>query len=251
VRCPNCGAEVAVAKAFCGKCGTRLSPPTCPRCAAEVEAGARFCQNCGYVLSGAAQATEPPPYRPDAVGPTPSATPYGPSAAQSGGATPPPPARSGGCAGCLFKGCLVVALLVVVLGAGGYWAFTSGAITQAKLLNLAGLGPGYLSISNFRDDSIVVVVRHVETAPDEKPIPDTLKLNAFDIRSYVVNNPGRYRVEFQATNGGASLGDCTLTVRSGDEYQFVTLPDKIAVNRANNPSKVGTDFVVQTSSLCR
>ena len=32
---------------------------------------------------------------------------------------------------------------------------------------------------------------------------------------------------------------------------FVTLPERIAVNRANNPSNVGTDFVIQSSAFCR
>jgi hypothetical protein len=96
-----------------------------------------------------------------------------------------------------------------------------------------------------------VVVRQMDAAKDQTPIVNTLKLDAFDIKPYTVDSPGKYRVEFQATVSGASLGICALTVRAGEDYQFVALPDQIAVNRANNPAKVGTDFVVQTSSLCR
>jgi hypothetical protein len=58
-------------------------------------------------------------------------------------------------------------------------------------------------------------------------------------------------VNFGTTSGGANLGTCTLTIKSGDQYQFVTLPNNMAVNRANNPSSVGTDFVVATSALRR
>jgi hypothetical protein len=58
-------------------------------------------------------------------------------------------------------------------------------------------------------------------------------------------------VEFGTTDGGADLGACTLRIRSGDQYQFVELPTNIVVNRANNPSATGADFVIATSALCR
>ena len=58
-------------------------------------------------------------------------------------------------------------------------------------------------------------------------------------------------MDFSLTSGGDELGTCTLNLKSGDQYQFVALPERIVVNRANRPATSGPDFVVETSSLCR
>ncbi|MGB8646843.1 MAG: hypothetical protein WCF84_16505, partial [Anaerolineae bacterium] len=79
---------------------------------------------------------------------------------------------------------------------------------------------------------------------------DQMTLNPFDVRIRQVQGGSKYRLDFQ-TKDGKSLGACTLNVRGGDDYQFVTLPERTVVNRANSPSQSGADFVVDTSSLCR
>ena len=58
-------------------------------------------------------------------------------------------------------------------------------------------------------------------------------------------------MDFGLSSGGSDLGTCTLHLGSGDEYQFVALPDKIVVHHVNQPAQAGPDFVVATSSLCR
>jgi|GEM_PF-1090679 len=194
------------------------------------------------------------PYAAVSPPPPPFASPPAPPAPPIYVAQTPPSAQSkrggcGGCGGCLIV-CLVLIALVASVAVGGFLAYQSGALTPATLLNLVGLGPGDIEVDNFRDDAIQVSIRQVEVAPDAAPASGALSLDPFDIKSYRAQNPGRYRVEFALKQGG-TLGTCTLTVKSGDRYQFVALPARIAVNRANNPSSVGTDFVVQTSSLCR
>ncbi|MBI5303988.1 MAG: hypothetical protein HY868_17770 [Chloroflexi bacterium] len=170
-------------------------------------------------------------------------------------APPPPPSpqpkQSRGCAGWLVPGCLVLVALVVVLGAGGFYAFQNRLITLNTVLSLIGMGPADIEINNFRDDGIDVTVRELNPAQGSSPSQGSLRLNAFDVKAYRAQNPGRYRVEFRATRGAVDLGACALTVKSGEQYQFVVLPERIVVNRANNPSTVGTDFVIQTSALCR
>lgn len=166
----------------------------------------------------------------------------------------PPPQRSGGggkTCGCLITGCLAIVVILVLLGVGGFLAVRSGTITMNTVLNLVGLGPGSVEISNFRDDAIQVSITRLDTTSATPRSPTTLALNAFDVKFYRASEPGKYRVEFRTARGSTNLGTCTLTVRSGDQFQFVTMPERIAVNRANSPSNVGTDFVVTTSSLCR
>lgn len=186
---------------------------------------------------------------------SPSAPPI-PTAPQQ---TPPvastPPKSGRGCGGCLLWGCLGLILVILILGVGGYLAFRSGALTPANLLstamNIAGLGPASIEVDNFRDDAIQAEIQQVEVAKDASAASGSLQLNPYDIKVYQSQGPGRYRVEFIGGTGGVSLGGCTLTLKGGDKYQFVALPDRIAVNRVNNPSAVGTDFVIETSSLCR
>jgi hypothetical protein len=75
--------------------------------------------------------------------------------------------------------------------------------------------------------------------------------NAFDIRTYRVGQPGQYQIDFGTSSGAADLGSCSLSVHSGDHYQFVTLPERIVINRVDDPVSVGTDLIVSTSTLCR
>jgi hypothetical protein len=169
----------------------------------------------------------------------------------------PPPAKSGmGCGGCLLRSCLLILVLAVIVAVGGFLAFRTGALSpQAALsiyLNITGQGPADIEVENFRDDAIAVSIQQTDAAKDANAAEGSLALNAFDVRRFRAPNPGKYRVSFTAAGSSDSaLGTCMLTLRSGDRYQFVTLPDKIVVNRVNNPSNAGTDFVVDSSSLCR
>lgn len=156
-----------------------------------------------------------------------------------------------GCAGCLLTGCLVVIVLLVVAGAAGFVALQNGMLTQGTLLTLIGQGPSSIEVDNFRDDAIRVAITVVDAGEDSGSFSDeTISLNPFDIKLYQAQSPGRYRFDF-STAGGARLGACTLTVRSADKYQFVVLPQRIAVNRVNHPPTLGKDLLIETSALCR
>ena len=78
-----------------------------------------------------------------------------------------------------------------------------------------------------------------------------IQLNAFDVKTFHTPNAAKFRIDFASAAGRSSLGSCTLNVRSGDQFQFVALPDKILINRVNSPPQSGADLVVQSSSLCR
>lgn len=56
--CPKCQALLESTKAFCGKCGTALTPLTqpsraCAACGTHVREGAKFCQKCGATFTEA------------------------------------------------------------------------------------------------------------------------------------------------------------------------------------------------------
>ncbi len=159
--------------------------------------------------------------------------------------------RGGNCGGCGVKGCLVSIALLLVAGIGGFVALQSGALTLTTALNWVGLGPANIEVDNFRDERIAVTILQIETPRDAAPAQISFDLKPFDIRTWVAENPGRYRVTFRIAPNHAPLGECTLTLKSGDEYQFVTLPDRLVVNRVNNPVAVGSDLIVASSRLCR
>ena len=165
----------------------------------------------------------------------------------------PQPAQGGGC-GCgrtLGCGCLLLIVLLLACGGGGYWAYTNHIVTQATFLNLVGLGPARIEVDNFRDDGITVSFSQTDAGKDSTPIQGTLQLNAFDVKAFHTPNAAKFRIDFVTAAARANLGMCMLDVHSGDEFQFVALPDKIVVNRLNNPPKTGTDLIVSSSTLCR
>ncbi len=147
-------------------------------------------------------------------------------------------------------------MLVLLVGVGGFLAIQSGMISTTTLLNMAGLGPAHIEIDNFRDDAIVVNFQSISATPTSTTsssiswFNDQITLNPFDVRVRQVGSAGKYKLDFQ-TKDGKAFGSCTLNVRGGDSYQFVALPGRVVVNRANAPAQRGSDFVVETSSLCR
>jgi len=176
----------------------------------------------------------------------------GPAGAVSAPAQPvqgAPKAKGRGCGRWLLVGCLVLGLGGVVLAVGGFVAYQSGLLTVDSALNLIGLGPADVEVDNFRDDTIQVAIVQLDAPADSLPMEVSLEINPFDIRTYRLQNPGRYRMDFNA--GAADLGTCTLNVKSGDEFQFVALPDGIVINPVDDPVSVGSDLVVATSALCR
>ncbi len=189
-----------------------------------------------YASPPAGSAYPPPQYGPPQYGPPQYAS---------------PPKSNRGCCGLLTCGCLVPLVVVVLLAVGGYVAFQKGLITKDGLLNAVGLGPGSVEIDNFRNDTVYVTLTPQDTSKGSPPAATTLSLSPFDIASRRIDNPGRFRVDFGTSRGSANLGTCNLTVKSGDQYQFVSLGDKVIVNRTNKPASSGRDFVIGTSALCR
>jgi FHA domain-containing protein len=199
--------------------------------------------------------SSPPPAGP----PLPATQLYGQSPVAPPAAAPPK--RGRGCWLWLLGGCLVLLLGCVVVAGGGFIAYQSGLITTTTFLNIAGLGPADMEFDNFRDDPIHMTIVSLDVTPSPSAEPGSfdidanashLEVGSFDIYNWHVPQPGHYRVDFsQTAGGGDELGTCTLNLKSGDQYQFVALPERIVVNRANQPSNSGPDFVVETSSLCR
>lgn len=164
---------------------------------------------------------------------------------------PAPTAKSGGgCGRTILFGCLGLIVICGLLGIGGFLAYQGGALTTETLLTVAGLGPGHISVNNFRDDAIRVKITKLDVKDDSFTVIGEQELGAFDVRAFTISDSARYSAKFVQALDGAGLGECVMRVRSGDQYQFIALPDGIMVNRENNPPTRGTDLVVATSMLC-
>lgn len=67
VKCPSCGADVALNSAFCNSCGAKIPQasepaeparadgPVCPNCHAPVKEGNLFCTRCGTKIESTAE----------------------------------------------------------------------------------------------------------------------------------------------------------------------------------------------------
>lgn len=182
------------------------------------------------------------------------ANPYPSPVAPAG---PPPvyaaaaPKKKGpGCGLWLGCGCLGMLLLLVILGGGGYFAYRQGWLTLTTVLNLVGMGPGYVEVNNLRDEAVFVTITRIDQA-EPSILFSGAALNSFDFATYPVSDPGRYQVNFGTASAGADLGACTLTVKAGDRFQFVPLPDSLLISWENHPPATGADLLAATSRLCR
>ncbi len=165
--------------------------------------------------------------------------------------TRPPAKRRNGCLIWGLLGCVGALCLGVALTGGGWYAWDSGMITLDDVLSLAGMGPADIEVDNFRDEAIQINILQLDVAAEATPYQLSLQINSLDIQTSRVPQAGRYQVSFGTTSGGAELGACTLTLKSGDFYQFVPTPQLIVVNNVNDPVSIGSDLVVSTSALCR
>ncbi len=156
-----------------------------------------------------------------------------------------------GCGRWLLLGCLGLILAGCAAAVGGYVAYRGGLLTPQMVLGLVGLGPADIEVDNFRDDTVYVSIVQLDAPADAAPLSTSVEIDAFDIRTYRAGQPGQYQIDFGTSSGAADLGSCTLSARSGDHYQFVTLPERIVINRVDDPVELGTDLIVSTSELCR
>ncbi|MEO6063781.1 MAG: FHA domain-containing protein [Thermoflexales bacterium] len=159
----------------------------------------------------------------------------------------PPPAKKGRIARFLLIGCLLPIGLCVLLSLGGFVAFRAGIIS----LTTFGLGPGDIIVDSRRGDAIRVSILELGPPSGIAPIRGALALNGPGSRSYRIDVPGRYQIDFGLESGGASLGTCLLNVKSAGRYQFVALPDAITLSLADGSTAPAAGQSIATSALCR
>ncbi len=174
-----------------------------------------------------------------------------PQASPSGFGAPifpsPPPAKKSRLRRFLLIGCLLPIALCAVLSLGGFVAFRAGIIS----LTTFGLGPGDIIVDNRRGDALRVSILELGPPSGTAPIRGALALNGSESRTYRVDVPGRYQIDFGRESGGAPLGTCLLNVKSAGRYQFVALSDAITISLADGGAAPAAGQSIASSALCR
>lgn len=238
--CPHCGAATRPNARFCPVCGRSIATErTCPHCGSRTSANAVFCGECGNPIEASSRPSIPA----QSSWSPPQAAVHIPQASRPECAKPKK-------AFLILGSCAGVIMLCLIGAVGFYFAFRSGVITKKQLLNLVGIGPGTIKAMNLRDDQIRVVLTPIKESDAVEPDEATYNLDSFAITSHDTKDAGRYRVEYQ-TKSGLMRSSCALTVRGGDQYRFVFLPNGTLLLRENSPSNDPKDLIPETSAFCR
>ena len=157
------------------------------------------------------------------------------------------PKRRRSCFGMLLIG----GLAVVVLAVAGYFLLTSGAINQRELLNRLGMGTGEISVVNTTETDLSTTLTQMEGTESGTPeILDTMQAAALEIKVFAEIQPGRYELAFSSADHDALNQTCRLQIKSGEVYQFVLIPEGIAVTEEGYEPAGPNEVNTQTSPLC-
>ena len=82
-----------------------------------------------------------------------------------------------------------------------------------------------------------------------KPFEDE-RFDSFETGGFGGISPGKYRLVFESSENHTLDLDCTLQVERGDRYQFVAVPEGIAVTLEGYGADEVDEIDAETSSLC-
>ena len=100
-------------------------------------------------------------------------------------------------------------------------------------------------------DTIQATVTPIKPTQEGEPAGKVYELEAYGITNLKISSAGKYRVDILIRTTSKVQGTCALTVRGGDEYNFVSLPTGMLLLRENSPSYDPNDLFPETSAFCR
>jgi hypothetical protein len=139
-------------------------------------------------------------------------------------------------------------LLLVIAVIGIAIALFTGVIRTGSLLNLLGMGPSSVEVTNLRDNPISVVLQ--KTNSDGTTVTSTGDLNNFDVRNLTAGEPGHFQLTVTDSTG-AQVASCSLNVTAGSRWQFVVMDQVTVVTRNGEKPPSSDDLFTSSSSLCR
>lgn len=156
--------------------------------------------------------------------------------------------------------CLVIVLVlavvgclgVIVIGVGGYLLVQSGTISlnQREIRNALGVGTGEIGLVNIADENLSADLMRLDTESGQPERADSATVVPLEIAGFGGIEPGRYELTLSTEGGAPAGGTCRLVITSGDSYQFVAVPEGIAVTREGADAQSAEDMRLDTSPLC-
>ncbi len=147
--------------------------------------------------------------------------------------------------------CLILALVgfcgLAALGAGGYYLYTTGAVSRRTVLNTIGLGAGEISITNVTEVVLSAELTRLDTDSGSPESFNNVRLEALDIAGFGGIPPGRYLLEIS----GGREAVCNMQIESGDQFNLLVVPEGIAIAKAGYEPESADELDLATSSLCR
>jgi hypothetical protein len=152
-----------------------------------------------------------------------------------------------------WRTCLILLLVVVcglgALGGAGYWAVRSGRLS-AMQISARLSGTGELKIVNTSDGALTAHLNQLEAGEGDIGLLSE-RIESFDIGGFGGLSPGRYQLDFESESNSPPDSTCTFSLDRNDVYQFVAVPQGIAVVRQGSAVQDGAEMDVARSSLCR
>ena len=141
--------------------------------------------------------------------------------------------------------------LVTAVGAGGYYAISTGRLSQREILNAVGMGAGEINIVNIADDTLETELIHMDTESGSPETVNSENIAPFEISGYGGIQPGLYELHITTPSGAPAGGVCRMSIESGDAFQFVAVPSGIAISKEGVDAQSADDMDMATSGLCR
>lgn len=155
---------------------------------------------------------------------------------------------------CILTCGIILVILVcglIVIGGGGYYFYTTGQLAPRTVLNAIGMGTGEINFVNLADSTLDSDLVQLNTESGEPENFSDLSLEPFEIGGIGAIPPGIYELQVSFSAGIPTVGSCWLEIESGDVFQFVAVPEGIAISKEGenptNPDEI--DF--QTTSICK
>lgn len=163
-----------------------------------------------------------------------------------------PPKKKRGCLA--WGGIFLVIILcclgsLLALGGVGYYMYTTGQITPMQLMNMVGVGE--VSVANLTDEALAVELIQLETESGEPSSFDRFDLEVYDLDSIGAIPPGIYQLTLETASGQPANVNCYLTIKRGDVYQIVGVPEGFAISLEGYEAASSTELDMQTTSLCQ
>ena len=246
-RCSNCGAALRPGDSFCRECGQPVQ--------GKPHAHAQKPSTAPAMSPPAQPRQQPPPQRPRGAGYSPPQASQPPSAPPPQASAPPPttPAkkkkRRSWLRTCLLLFVLLACGLVTVAGVG-YYLFSTGALSRRTVLNTVGLGAGEIALVNIADSPLDARLYQLDTESGDPELAHSGRLEPLDMGGFGGIEPGRYELVLSTLDGFPPESRCTMQIASGDQYQFVVVPEGIAVTLNQQGAQAAAELDVLTSPLC-